>query len=238
MTAPSGRYIAWRTPSAARRLRRGLTLVELLTVLAIGGLLIALGSISISRSFQKAQNLRCLEKMRTLGSGIRLYSQDNDANFPRSIHTGGEWGVSIVPYLGYSENLSEDESLTFFNTAFRCPSHKSTNSYIWSYGINVFFELGLDDGYEGKPATWHKLINIERPGSTILLGELKGTPGHDHFMCHQWASTSTAKSAVAWNRHSNKSNYLFVDGHVENLFVESTFDPVKNIDRWNPSKAQ
>lgn len=238
MTVPSGRNIAWRSSSAARRLRCGFTLVELLTVLAVGGFLLALGGTFASRSLKNAQNLRCLEKMRTLGSGIRLYSQDNDANFPRSIHSGGEWSVSIVPYLGNSENLSEDKSLTFFNTAFRCPAHKSTNFYIWSYGINVFFELGSGDGYEGKPATWHKLINIERPGSTILLGELKGTLNHDHFMCHQWTSTATARSAVAYDRHSKKSNYLFVDGHAESLSVEATFDPVKNLNKWNPSKAQ
>lgn len=238
MTGPEGRKIAWRAIRTAMRLPRGFTLVEILAVLAIGGLLVVLASTSVSCSLQRVQTLRCLEKMRTLGCGIRLYAQDNDANFPRSIHTGSEWAISIVPYLGYSGNLSDEEALALFNTAFRCPAHKSANSYIWSYGINVFFELDSGDGYAGKPATWKKFANVERPASTILLGELKGASGLDHFMCHQWTSTSTAKSAVAWDRHSKKSNYLFVDGHVEALPVEATFNPGLGINLWNPSLAR
>ncbi len=238
MTTPLGHNIVWRSFPAARRMCHGFTLGELLAALAIGGLLVALGSAFAARSFQNARGLRCLEQMRTLGSGIRLYAQDNDANFPRSIHSGGEWSISILPYLGYRENLSDGESLGRFNSSFRCPAHKSSNSYIWSYGINVFFELDAGDGYEGKPATWHKLINIERPGSTILLGELKGTTANlDHFMCHQWSSTATAKSAIAHDRHLKKSNYLFVDGHAESLSVEASFNPTKNINKWHPAKA-
>jgi prepilin-type processing-associated H-X9-DG protein len=57
-------------------------------------------------------------------------------------------------------------------------------------------------------------------------------------MCHQWSGIPAARNAVAWDRHSKKSNFLFVDGHVEALPVEATFNPGAGINLWNPSLAK
>jgi prepilin-type processing-associated H-X9-DG protein len=38
-------------------------------------------------------------------------------------------------------------------------------------------------------------------------------------------------------RHSETANYLWVDGHVSNEVFTDTYDPTRNLDRWNPGKA-
>lgn len=57
-------------------------------------------------------------------------------------------------------------------------------------------------------------------------------------MCHQWTGIPAARNAVAGERHSKKSNCLFVDGHVRALSVEATFNPGAGINLWNPSIAK
>jgi prepilin-type processing-associated H-X9-DG protein len=57
-------------------------------------------------------------------------------------------------------------------------------------------------------------------------------------MCHQWSKQAAALNAVDSLRHGKVSNYLFVDGHVESLRLEQTFDPAAGINLWNPSLAK
>lgn len=211
--------------------------------MVIVGVVAVLTTASIANATKKARNAQCLTKMRKLGTAVPLYAMDNDGEFPRSNHSASrrrkiEWSVALIPYLGYASEFSEEEAIKVFNRDFRCPSDQSTNAYVWSYAMNVYFELDpTRDGYVGKPSSWGKSIQVERPSATILMGEAKGTAYGDHFMCHQWESMTAATNAVGATRHGKTSNYLFVDGHVESLPIEATFNPIKNLNRWNPSLA-
>ncbi len=222
----------------------GLTLVELLAVIAILALLVAMAVPAAAASMRKTQNTQCLSKLRSLGSGIALYSLDHSGEFPRSFHSCSgagkpEWSRAILPYLGLPSDPSPAEWNQHFNKIFRCPSDKERDSNIWSYALNVHFELSPDgDDYEGAPTTWNRLMNVERPNATILLAEPRGNYFGDHLMCHQWSGLPGARNALDSRRHGRSANYLFVDGHAESLPLESTFDPSKNLNKWNPAKAR
>jgi prepilin-type processing-associated H-X9-DG protein len=108
----------------------------------------------------------------------------------------------------------------------------------YSYGLNVHFELDPEgDDYAGSPATWRRTAAVPHPSRTILLAECMPSLYADHFMCHQWSSLKAARTATAHTRHAGRSHFLFLDGHVERLPIESTFDPAKAVNRWNPSLA-
>ena len=51
-------------------------------------------------------------------------------------------------------------------------------------------------------------------------------------------TVADAENEVASQRHKQKSNYAFVDGHVELRALASTFDPGQGLDLWNPSLAR
>lgn len=186
----------------------------------------------------------CATKLRTLAMGIPLYALDHDGEFPRSLHSAGAhrepgWAASIATYLGAPPTDSLAAWKPVFNRYFRCPSDPSADATVYSYGMNVFFELTPDgDDYTGSPATWRRPSQVPSPSRTVLLGETRPVAFGDHFMCHQWAGTQAARNALAWDRHSKKSNYLFVDGHVEALPVEATFNPGADVNLWNPSLAR
>jgi len=204
------------------------TLIELLVVLAIIALLAALVVPAVSGAMQRSKSAKCFGRMREIGMAIMLYGQDNQGSFPRSSHSAAAnrepgWADSIASYLGKCS----------------CPCNSKRQSGGYSYGMNVFFELGPGDSYIGRPDTWRRLAQVPNPARTILLAEGAAASGGmtaDHFMCHQWSGISAAKNAVAHDRHAGRANYLFVDGHVESLAIGDTFAS-REANLWNPSVA-
>ncbi len=242
-------------PSSPLRGGSGFTLVETLVTMCIVGLLVAFAGAAYGTAKSQSLSAACSNKMRSLAQGILLYTQDNDGTFPKSSHSGTSWARNIAPYVG--QPVSDDISSYATSKVFLCPENRPVagQQQSWSYGLNVFFELqpggetyrnsaGIlvikgGDSYQGSPATWHKTVNITRPGRTILLAENANSgSASDHFMAHQWHIIGAASNAIASKRHGKTSNYAFVDGHVEALKVTDTFDPENNVNLWNPSLAQ
>lgn len=222
----------------------GFTLVELLVVITV---IIVLAAVSFSlagSSIRKARAVQCGAVLKGLGGAVLLYTQDHNSRFPRSFHSAGAhrepgWAVSIAPYLGISEERIENDWKRVFNEQFRSPSDDSTDPNIYSYALNVHFELDPDgDDYKGSPATWHFLHQVSAPEATVMMAQTRPVSYGDHLMCHQWSGIKAAKNALNHDIHDGKANYLFADGHVELIKVEETIDPSRKLNRWNPSLAR
>jgi prepilin-type processing-associated H-X9-DG protein/prepilin-type N-terminal cleavage/methylation domain-containing protein len=212
---------------------RAFTLVELLVVLTIIGLLILLIVPATARAMQKAQAARCVSQLRQLGAATLFYVNDHDGVFPRSQHSAFAhrelpWARALAPTLGSSTSAWR----TLLSGVYHCPG--DTRAAMLSYGLNVYFELGPDDDYEGKPQTWRRLAKVAHAATTILFAENDGSA--DHIMPNYWVSAGDATD-VAGARHAGKAHYLFVDGHVAAHAMEEVYDPGRGVDRWNPGRA-
>ena len=213
--------------------RGGFTLVELLVVLTVIALLAALLLPALSRSKHSARATQCLNQMRQLGVAVRLYVDENGDSFPRSQHSAfanGElpWERSVAPMLGSSTVNWTNLLLGLYH----CPV--DTRSKPWSYGLNVYYELGAGDDYTGKPQTWRHLAQVPHPSATVLFAENNSSA--DHLMPQYWYSQADAVD-LAGARHSGRANYNFADGHASLLRVNSIYNPPQ-LDPWNPLLAQ
>lgn len=211
----------------------GFALIELLVVIAIIALLAAMLLPALTRAKESARATQCLGNLRQLGLAVRLYGEDFADEFPRSQHSAFAHGVmpwerTVAGYLGSSPTAWTN----LLRGVYHCPTDQRATP--WSYGLNVYFELGDEDDYAGKPGMWRRTAQVPRPGATILFAE--NNSGADHFMPHFWSSVADTADLAA-TRHNQRANYAFVDGHAQVLPLKRVFAPPQK-DLWNPSRAE
>src|SRR5690606_14452985 len=150
--------------------RRAFTLVELLTVIAIIGVLAAISIVAVGKVREKSHAARCGANIRQLASIAAIWAQDNSGWTPQA-----RWAAKTLPAhlgatnlrsVGYNDSLgtcgSVDDGITF-------PPH---------YGINS--ELAGAD-FSSNPTAYYvhgryKLAQVLTP-QTIFFTETKWVSG-------------------------------------------------------------
>ena len=227
--APAGPGFSTRRPVGGV----GFSRIELLVVIAIIAVLAGMLLPALARTKAKGRAAQCVSQMRQIAYAIRFYADDNNDEFPRSLHSAfahGQlpWGRAVASSLG----ATGTSYTNLFRGVYRCPADKRATP--WSYGQNVYFELNPDaDDYVGRPTTWRRLAAIPRPAATILHAE--NASAADHIMAHFWMSPADATD-VDTKRHGGRAHVTFVDGHAAPQRLRETYEPSNHIDLWNPSR--
>jgi prepilin-type N-terminal cleavage/methylation domain-containing protein/prepilin-type processing-associated H-X9-DG protein len=182
--------------------RQGFTLIELLVVISIIGVLAALGFSGASAAIKKSQMTECLSNMRQIGTAMQLFVGENGGRLPGTSH-GVSWtnSNSLGAYLGT-------------NFIGRCPAFPKEIPTRVTYGWN--------DSLAPK-GTGILMASSRTPASTMALAELATNRSSEHFHfagVRGGAARVTPnqfRAAVNVEAHGKSANYLFVDGHAENL---------------------
>ena len=138
----------------SRPVRRGFTLVELLTTLAIILVLISILLVTIQRVRASATSAKCLSNLRQIHSTFLIYAADHQTRLPDPLSSNMPWESALRKYIGNAD-------------VFRCPADSElfpvlNSSYDWRD--------------TGDPATTMAGRRLdEGPSSAVLVFE--GFPG-------------------------------------------------------------
>ena len=175
------------------------TLIELLVVIVMIAVLASLAYAGAGAMIGKGHATKCLSNMRQIGAAMQMFVGDNDGKLPGTSH-GVSWTNSLGAYLGTN----------FIGKCPAVPEHRARVSYGWNDSLAP----------AGKGI---RMIASRTPSATMASAELATNQSSEHF--HFAGGRGGAgritpnqfKAAVNVEVHNGSANYLFVDGHAENL---------------------
>jgi prepilin-type processing-associated H-X9-DG protein/prepilin-type N-terminal cleavage/methylation domain-containing protein len=183
-----------------KKLAPAFTLVELLVVIALLAVLASLAYAGAGVVIGKGQTAKCLSNMRQIGAAMQMFANDHDGRLPGTAH-GVSWTNSLGAYLGPK----------FIGRCPAVPNHRARVSYGWNDSLADSRGQGI------------RLVAVRAPGATMAAAEIATNQSSEHFHFaggRHGASRVTPnqfQTAVNVQVHNGSANYLFVDGHVENL---------------------
>ena len=221
--------------------RSGFTLIELLVVISIIALLISILIPSLSRARQAAKSVVCASNMRGLMQALYLYAGDHrDQLVSAGLAHGASYANEQAAWINtlrkeYGENTliakcPQDQS-QHWEVPIQPPSISGSTEPSdaapilrrTSYGTNYYIA-----GQVGGRGPYNKMGMISRPGTTVFMVELIEVgpfATSDHVHPETWWSNprQLASQEMALDRHLEKANYSFFDGHVGTRAFEDTY---------------
>jgi prepilin-type processing-associated H-X9-DG protein/prepilin-type N-terminal cleavage/methylation domain-containing protein len=237
------------------------TLVELLTVIAIIGILAAFLLMAGAQAKGKALRIQCANNVRQLGLALQGFVTDNHV-YPLFISEHpGSW-VAILQHSELSTTTNRVSSAKYLSQGvWQCPAifkpHSfPTNSFYVSYGYNAYGMSAQTDtnalGIGGHnvwdfprntrwPAPPINENEIASPSELMAMGDgfeggngIIRDGGSALWRTHGFQDYlgSTKRS---YARHQGKANVVFCDGHVESPTLKFLFADTSDeaLSHWN-----
>lgn len=216
---------------------RAFTLIELLVVIAIIGILTALLLPVLSTAKDKARRTTCLNNLKQINLGIRMYCDDSSDACP----------ITRIPWIVYKDLMKSyvgsNGQSSPQDRVFTCPADtfyyvmiRGSNGFYnqwttvfrgqheqaaWDYSSYWFngFNIHTKDNPQG--AAWlgiagRKIASLKAPAKTVLVAE---SPAFSPYSWHQPRNPILLPPGESPLFNDAKDMVGFVDGHVSYLKI-------------------
>ncbi len=209
-------------------MKRAFTLLEILVVVAIIALLAVILFPAFARARENARRASCQSNLKQIFLAHYQYKEDCDGVFAPAAYRNAAgqrviWTQLFQPYAK-SEQI------------FRCPS--DAESVRQSYGLNTFAFADVE--------------NLPPQPSGVHLGTLRFDAASEFIMASESGTGDDFQTSIpdAWkivppslalqfegdarpgNRHFERVNVLFLDGHVKSLSLDAFYRGQVPVDRF------
>ena len=181
---------------------------------------------------ENARRASCESNLKQIGLGLVQYTGDNDEALPPSAYSINTltvtWRQLIFPYVKSVQ-------------VFTCPSNPY-NAVPTDVDNGMFFvSYGSNDSVLQTGSRITLLNDIENPSTIFLVGESDGSgwklnnppnPPLNDPSCGMCDFPNTGSHTDLFAGHSDRSNWLFADGHVRALRPTQT---CQDTDIWDLS---
>ena len=207
--------------------RIGVTLPELLVVVAIIGLLVAMFLPAIQSSRAAARKIKCVNRMRQIGLAMTQYTDVRDGKLPElypADKTEHSWFDFLAPFMKDSiqarvcpDDPKAEQHLRDKRTSY------SLNGYLMNTAAGCIkchaFPTTRPPKTKGTVTDKDEVAALSK---TISFFE--GTTGTEHVDAFHWfidddSVFKRVSDDVAVKRHGEVANYLYLDGHVRTISV-------------------
>lgn len=215
--------------------RRAFSLVELIVVLAVISVLAILIFGGISHARQMAMSSKCMSNLRTIGQAALSYFNDNGGELLPTAH----WPVfaswhpvhkGMRDYLGIETdigNITNNKDF-FYDSILTCPAMQLANPEIHmtlhnTYSINRYlFQRDPHSSYNNLPQNQRPLLKeapmtlqgIRNPSKMWMFTDASRLKGGGAY---SGGISTIAYSEFMTFPHNNRNNFVFADGHLEQL---------------------